>query len=39
VNHCWVQNIFVTTGIKQLLQAETGFGVQEEADTAAFRGE
>jgi hypothetical protein len=25
VNHCWGQNIFVTTGIEQLLQAETGF--------------
>jgi hypothetical protein len=30
VNHCWVQNIFVTTGIKQLLQAETGFGYSKE---------
>jgi len=25
VNHCWVQNIFVTPAMKQLLKAEAGF--------------
>ena len=29
MNHCWGENIFVMTRIKQLLQSETGFGYRK----------